>query len=82
MEPTGDLEGLPAIRFHVVLSGHTVGGLGPPCPISSWIRTYPHVATEAALDVAVFHGLPSLAERGEYCRGAQVPLPPRIPGLG
>jgi hypothetical protein len=82
---TRRLEGLPAIKFYVVLSRHTVDGLAPPCLFSSWRRTYPHVcdATEAALlDVAVFHGFPSLAECAEYCRGAQVPLPPRIPGLG
>ena len=77
--PTGRLEGLPAIKFYVVLSGHTVGEPAPPCLFSSWRRTYPHVcdATEdGLLDVAIFHGFPSLAECAEYCRGAQVPLPP------
>jgi hypothetical protein len=80
--PTWRLEGLPATRFYIVLSERTLGGLAPPCLLRRWRRTYPHVAAEAALDVAVFHGFPSLAECVEYCRGAQVPLPPRIPGLG
>jgi hypothetical protein len=83
--PMGRLEGLPATKFYIVLSGRTVGGLAPPCLFSSWRRTYAHVCdtTKAALlDVADFYGFPSLAERVECCRGAQVPLPPRIPGLG
>ena len=77
--PTEDLEDMPPIRFYVVLSGHTVGGLAPPCLFDRWTRAFPHVAAEAT---AVYHGFPSLAECAEYCRGAQVPLPPRIPGLG
>jgi hypothetical protein len=83
--PMGRLDGLPATKFYIVLSGRTVGGLAPPCLFNSWTRTYAHVsdATEdGLLDVAVFHGFPSLTECAEYCRGAQVPLPPRIFGHG
>ena len=83
--PTWRLEGLPATRFYIVLSGRTVGGLAPPCLFNSWKRTYPHVSDaseDGLLDVAVFHGFPSLTECLEYCRGSQVPLPPRIFGHG
>jgi len=81
--PTRRLEGLPATRFYIVLSGRTVGELAPPCLFNSWKRTYPHVSDaseDGLLDVAVFHGFPSLSECSEYCRGAQVALPPRIFG--
>ena len=83
--PTWRLEGLPATKFYIVLSERTVGGLAPPCLFNNSKRTYAHVsdATEdGLLDVAVFHGFPSLTECLEYCRGAQVPLPPRIFGPG
>ena len=83
--PIGRLEGLPATKFYIVLSGRMVGRLAPPCLFNSWRRAYAHVCDtteDGLLDAAVFHRFPSLTESLEYCRGSQAPLPLRIFGHG